>query len=65
MTAEIGIMNRVAVALAADSAATITIGNITKILNSANKLFSLSKFHPVGIMVYGNAELWAFLGKPS
>lgn len=51
MTAEIIIMNKMAIAMAADSA--VTIGQ--KIYNSANKLFTLSKYHPVGIMIYGNA----------
>jgi len=32
-----------------------------KIFTSANKLFTLSKFHPVGIMVYGSA---VFMGVP-
>lgn len=54
MTTEIGILNKIGVALAADSA--VTIGN-DKIYNSAEKLFALSKYHPVGIMIYGNAEL--------
>ena len=58
MTAEIAILNKSAVALAADSA--ITIGN-EKIYNSGNKLFILSKYRPVGIMVFGNAE---FMGVP-
>ena len=53
MTAEVAILNKTAVALAADSA--ITLGS-QKIYNSGNKLFSLSKFRPVGIMVFGNAE---------
>ena len=57
MTAEIGILNPSAVALAADSAVTIGIHNGQKIYNSANKLFTLSKYHPVGIMIYGNAEI--------
>lgn len=57
MTAEIGVLNRTAVALAADSAVTIQTNDGNKIYNSANKLFALSKYHPVGIMVYGNAEL--------
>lgn len=51
MTAEIGIMNRYGIALAADSA--VTIGD-QKVFNTANKLFALSKFHPIGIMIYGN-----------
>lgn len=58
MTAEIAVINPTAVALAADSA--VTIGN-QKIYNSALKLFSLSKVAPVGIMIYGSADL---LGMP-
>lgn len=50
MTAEIAIMNKEAIALATDSAVT---GR--KVFTSANKLFALSKYHPVGIMIYGNA----------
>lgn len=59
MTAEVAVINKSAVALAADSA--VTIGNGGKVYNSANKLFALSKFHPVGVMIYGNAE---FMGIP-
>ncbi|WP_019377653.1 hypothetical protein [Virgibacillus halodenitrificans] len=58
MTAEISILNRAGVALAADSA--VTIGS-KKVYNTANKLFALSKFHPVGIMIYGGAN---FMGVP-
>ena len=54
MTAEIAIMNKGAIALAADSA--VTIGD-QKIYNTVNKLFMLSKYHPIGLMVYGNSEL--------
>ncbi len=57
MTAEIAIMNKIAVALAADSAGTIG----SKIYNSENKLFMLSKHYPVGIMVY---DLLSFMGVP-
>ena len=57
MTAEIVIMNKMSVAMAADSAVTVA-GK--KVYNSANKLFMLSKYHPVGIMVYGNAEFMGF-----
>jgi hypothetical protein len=53
MTAEIAILNRTGVALAADSA--VTIGD-SKVYNTVNKLFTLSKYHPVGVMIYGNAE---------
>ena len=56
MTAEIAIMNREAVALAADSAVTISQGGAPKIFASSNKLFALSRRHPVGVMVYGNAS---------
>jgi hypothetical protein len=57
MTAEIAIINKNAVALAADSAVTLRDPQAPKIYNTANKLFMLSKFHPVGIMVYGSAEI--------
>ena len=53
MTAEIAILNREAVALAADSAVTIGFG--AKIYNSANKLFCLSYLHPIGVMISGNS----------
>ena len=54
MTAEIALMNRIGVALAADSA--VTIGrDATKIYGSAEKLFQLATSEPVGVMVYGNA----------
>ena len=57
MTAEIAIMNKEAIALAADSAVTMAKKKGQKIFTSANKLFTLSKYYPVGIMVYGNASL--------
>lgn len=57
MTAEIAVMNCQAVALAADSAVTINYPNGQKIYNSVNKLFALSKYAPVGIMVYGVSDL--------
>ncbi len=55
MTTEVAILNREAVALAADSAVTVRIEGKTKILPSANKIFTLSKYQPVGVMVYGSA----------
>jgi hypothetical protein len=60
MTAEIAIMNKQGVALAADSAGTLSVplrngGEHKKIRNNSNKLYSLSKHQPVGIMVYGSA----------
>lgn len=57
MTAEIAIMNKEAIALASDSAVTVRGEPEQKIFTSANKLFTLSKYHPVGIMLYGNAAL--------
>lgn len=58
MTAEIVIMNKSAIALAADSAVTVRDSNAKgKIFNTANKVFSLSKYAPVGIMVSGGASV--------
>lgn len=57
LTAEITVMNKYAIALAADSAVTIETSDGQKIFNTVNKLFMLSKYHPIGIMIYGNAEL--------
>jgi hypothetical protein len=62
MTAEVAILNNNGIALAADSA--VTIGHEEgKIFTSADKLFQLSECAPVGIMVYGSATFWVFLGK--
>ncbi len=59
MTSEIAIMNKTAIALAADSAVTIRKGKDEgqKTYDTVNKLFMLSKYHPVGIMIYGNSEM--------
>jgi hypothetical protein len=57
VTAEIAILNKSAVALAADSAVTIQAQSGQKIYNTVNKLFGLSKYHPVGVMIYGSADL--------
>lgn len=54
-------MNKEAIALAADSAVTMGQERGQKIFTSANKLFVLSKYYPVGIMVYGSAS---FMGIP-
>lgn len=59
MTAEVAVMNKLGVALAADSAVTAGTVDKPKIYNSVNKLFALSKYEPVGVMVYGFAELMA------
>ena len=58
MTAELIVLNKNGLALAADSAVTISAGTgPAKIYNTANKLFALSKCHPIGVMVYGSAEI--------
>lgn len=62
MTAEIVLMNKSAVALAADSAVTVGAGNSEKkVFNTASKVFALSKYAPVGIMIYSGAD---FCGIP-
>ena len=55
MSAGICIMNKNAIAMAADSA--VTVGDHIAIHNSANKLFSLSKVAPVGVIIYANGSL--------
>lgn len=62
MTTEVAILNKSAVALAADSAVTITSrhperSSITKIYVDANKLFELVKGEPVGLMIYNSANV--------
>lgn len=42
--------------MAADSAVTVTGGNSKKIYNTANKIFTLSKHHPIGIMIYSSSS---------
>jgi hypothetical protein len=61
MTAEIAVLNKSAVALAADSAVTIGRGAAAKIYNSVNKVFELHEVEPVGIMIYGRLT---FMGLP-
>lgn len=58
MTAEVAVLNKSAVALAADSAMTVTGTGKTY---PTNKLFALTKYRPIGVMVYNNAE---FMGIP-
>ena len=62
MTAEIAVLNRTAVALAADSASTsLQTSGLSKIFNTADKLFHLDGLRPIGVMVYGNSH---FMGVP-
>lgn len=60
MTAEVAVLNRSAVALAADSAVTLsgldTTAKVDKIFQNENKLFELSKHHPMGIMLYNSTN---------
>lgn len=57
MTAIVSILNKHAVAIAADSA--VTFGH--KVVNSGNKIFTLSKYHPIAVMTYNKAS---FMGIP-
>ncbi len=54
MSAEVILMNKNGIAIAADSA--VTIGNKTKIYNTADKMFTLSKHAPVGILIYNSSS---------
>src|SRR6266496_2623494 len=65
MTAEIAVMNKEAVALAADSAVTVLFEGGAKVFPSANKIFALSKHEPVAAMVYGNAGLMGVPWEPA
>jgi hypothetical protein len=63
MTCEISLMNRHAIVLAADSAATVSYWSEPdrewkdRYFKGANKIFQLSTHQPVGIMIYGTASL--------
>jgi hypothetical protein len=61
MTAEIVVINKEAIALAADSAVTASIYGGQKIFTTADKIFKLVKNKPVGIMLYNSSQ---FLGIP-
>ncbi|MGF6764829.1 hypothetical protein P3T24_005163 [Paraburkholderia sp. GAS33] len=61
MTCEVAVLNRMAVALAADSAVTFSAfadGQLKRTYASgANKIFQLSTIAPVGVMLFNNATL--------
>lgn len=61
MTAEVAIMNKSAIALAADSAVTGDTRSGPKVYDTADKLFRLSKIYPIGIMLY---DVATFMGIP-
>jgi hypothetical protein len=57
VTAEIAILNKTAVALATDSAVTISAGSEDqKIYDSADKLFDLCGPTPIGVMIYNGMQ---------
>ncbi len=58
MTAEIAILNRTAIALAADSAVTIGRGEGAKTYLSENKLFEISEKKPIGLMLYNVLDFY-------
>ncbi len=53
MTTEVAILNKQGVALAADSAVTLSR---SKVYNSAPKIYMIADKHEVGLMIYNNAE---------
>ena len=61
MTTEVIIKNKSGLVLAADSAVTVTgigmDGKQAKVYNSANKLFTLSKIAPVGVLLYNSSSI--------
>jgi len=61
MTCEIAISNRQAIALAADSAVTISQWidgkQEQRFFKGTNKIFQISNHHPVGVMIFGTATL--------
>lgn len=59
MTAEVAILNRSAIAMAADSAVTIGAGSKNgkqRVWKATNKLFSLSPENDIGIMIFGTGD---------
>jgi hypothetical protein len=57
VTAEVAILNKLGVALAADSAVTIGQGGTSKkVFNTADKLFELSCKQPIGCMIFSGGQ---------
>ncbi len=54
MTAEIAILNRNAVALAADSAVSLRVGRSTKIYETADKIYEACLTTPIALMIFNN-----------
>jgi hypothetical protein len=67
MTTEVAVANQLGIALATDSAVTITSAGKTKIFDTADKLFELSDQHPIGIMINGAMDClgvpWEIMAK--
>jgi hypothetical protein len=55
MTCEVAVMNKLGVALAADSAVTVNDGE--KIYHRVDKIFPLSSKPPIALLIYGSAEI--------
>ncbi|TXM94668.1 hypothetical protein [Methylobacterium sp. WL116] len=65
MTSEVCVMNRQALVLAADSAVTVSKWNENgkkeeRYFKGANKVFQLSNYNPVGMMIFDTADLHRF-----
>lgn len=56
MTAIVGILNKRAAVMAADSALTVSRGDRRKIYNDETKIFRLSDSNPVGMMLFSSVE---------
>jgi hypothetical protein len=57
VTAEVAILNKLAVALAADSAVTVGHGGESKkVFNTADKLFELSSEQPIACMIFSGGQ---------
>jgi hypothetical protein len=58
MTCEVAVMNKYAVVIASDSAVTTSDQNgVERYSKGGNKIFQLSHFEPVGVMLFGSATL--------
>jgi hypothetical protein len=55
MTCEVAVMNKLGIALAADSAVTVNDGE--KVYHHVDKIFPLSSKPPVAVLIYGSAEI--------
>ncbi len=56
MTALVGILNKKAAVIAADSAMTVTNGERMKIYNNATKIFNLTQHGSIGVMLFNSVD---------